>query len=122
MKIITEEVLVTTTGSDGSASGTANTPSIMGYLLDIYLDYHASAPATTDVTITHEDTGAPILTIANNATDGKYAPLLQGVDADGAAVDGVYISHSINSKITVAVAQADALSPCVTAHIRYVKE
>jgi hypothetical protein len=112
-----ETVKVTTTGSAGSASGSAETIPIEGFLLDMYIDYHASAPATTDVTISDPVFGN-LLVVSNNATDGKYAPREPNCDAAGAA-NGLYDLIPLNSKLTVAVAQANALTDCVVVTLRY---
>ena len=50
-EIYTQQVSITTTGSAGSASGSGYLTGIVGFLLDVYLNYHASCPATADVTI-----------------------------------------------------------------------
>lgn len=121
-EIHVESVAVTTTGEAGSASGSADSVVLHGYLLDVYLDYHASAPgATTDVTITYKDRGDTILAVANNATDGRYAPRQKPVDNANAAITNAHDRFPLNGKLTVAVAQSDALTACVTAHIRYAR-
>jgi hypothetical protein len=116
-QIAYETIKVTTTGAAGSASGSAQTVPIQGFLLDVYIDYHASAPATTDVTISDPVFGN-LLVVSNNKTDGKYSPREPNCDAAGAA-NGRYDLVPINSKLTVAVAQADALTDCVVLTLRY---
>jgi hypothetical protein len=116
-QIAYETIKITTIGSAGSAVGSGDTVPIQGFLLDVYLDYHASAPATTDITISDPVFGN-LLVVSNNKTDGKYAPREQTSDAAGAST-GLYDLIPINSKLTISVAQADALTDCLTATIRY---
>lgn len=112
-----QKVNVTTTGAAGAATGSADSVIINGLLLDIFLDYHASAPATTDVTISDPVFGNLVVK-SNNATDCKLVPREQV--CDGLAVDtGLYDLIPINGKLTVSVAQADALTDCVVATIRW---
>jgi hypothetical protein len=117
-EICTEVLVVTTTGTAGSASGSATSGILRGLLLDIYLDYHASCPATADVTVAYSPTGGNILAVANNATDGSYAPRQAEVTAANVATGG-YTYFPLAGKVSVSVAQADALTACVTAHVRY---
>jgi hypothetical protein len=116
-----ERVSVTTTGSAGSASGSATTAALEGLLLDIYLDYDASAPATTDVTIAYADRASNILVVSDNATDGLYAPRVKPVDNANAAITNAFDYFPLNGRLTVSVAQSNALAPCVTAYIRYLR-
>jgi len=110
---------VTTTGVAGSATGSAVTSErIEGYLLDVYLNYHASAPATTDVTCKQTDRSDSFLVVTDNLTDGRYTPRVQVCDAAGAAVAGVYDLYWINGTITVSLAQADALTGACVATVR----
>jgi hypothetical protein len=116
-QIFTETVKVTTTGAAGSATGDAETVPIEGFLLDVYLDYHTSAPATTDVIINDPNFG-DVLGVSNNNSDGKYAPREANCDATGAS-NGLYDLIPMNSKLTISVAQADALTDCVVLSLRY---
>lgn len=113
-------VAVTTTGGAGVATGSGSTTeTIEGYLLDVSLDYHASAPATTDVTVTHSGTPTAILTVSNTATDGRYPVRDTAVTAAaGAAITNSHVPIPINGTFTVSVAQCDALTAAVTATIR----
>ena len=110
-------VNVTTTGSAGSAAGSGTTIPINGFLLDVFLNYHASAPATTDVTIS-DPTFGNILVKSNNATDVWLAPRKDTVDA-AAAATGLYDLVPVHGALTVSVAQADALTDCLVATIRF---
>jgi hypothetical protein len=116
-QIAYETIKVTTAGGAGAAVGSAETVPIQGFLLDVFIDYHATAPATTDVTISDPVFGN-LLVVSNNKTDGKYAPREPNCDAAGAA-NGLYDLIPINSKLTVSVAQADALTDCVVVTLRY---
>jgi len=89
----------------------------MGFLLDVFLNYHASAPATTDVTISDPIFGN-LLVKSNNATDVWLAPRKQTCDP-AAADTGLYDFIPINSELTIAIAQADALTDCLVATIRW---
>lgn len=114
-------VTVTTTGADGSGVGNTSTDvGLHGFLLDIYLDYHASAPATTDVTVAYDNPDNGNITVySNSATDVLLMPRKNAVDVAGAAVSGVYDLYPLNGKINIAVAGSNALTGCVVARIRY---
>lgn len=109
MRIITKSVAVTTTGSDGSATGSGTLDGTRGMLLDVWLDYGATAPATTDVTIAYTTRGGSIAVISNNATDMMVVP------RQNPAIESQY---PIDQSLTVSVAGANALDPCVTAWFR----
>lgn len=111
-------VKITTTGGAGAATGSDTTIPVQGFLLDAYLNYHASAPATTDVTIS-DPTFGNIVVKSNNATDVWLAPRKQTCDA-AAADSGQYDLVPVNGPITVAVAQADALTDCLVATLRFI--
>lgn len=117
MPTSTYVIPVTTTGSAGSATGSATSELIKGYLVDVYIDYHASAPATTDVTIAYAVRGGNLLAVTNNATDGLYHPRATTVDNTNAAT-GAPSPFLLDQGVTVSVAQADALDPCVTVYLR----
>jgi hypothetical protein len=121
MEICEEKVTVTTTGAGGAAAGNSDSVAMHGLLLDIYLDYHASAPGSTDVTITHKSSGAAILAVANNATDGLYVPRTGAVDATNSAISGAAEKVILNGLVNVAVAQSNALTGAVVATFRYLR-
>jgi hypothetical protein len=116
-EIAIEQVSITTTGEAGAATGSGTTIPIKGFLLDVYLNYHASAPATTDVTIS-DATFGNVLVKSNNVTDGWYMPRKQTCDP-AAADTGLYDLIPLNGPLTIAVAQADALTDCVVATVRW---
>lgn len=127
--MIREEVIkVTTTGSDASATGASNsTLPIAGRILKVRIDYHASAPATTDVTIT-ERIGSTnwetIHTETDSATDVTRYPRRAVEDAAENTVtyDGtneIYEPFVVNGYVRVAVAGSNALTDCVVVSIIY---
>ncbi len=116
-EIAYQKVAITTTGGAGAATGSGTSIPIQGFLLDVYLDYHASAPATTDVTISQEIFGN-ILVKSNNATDAWLMPRKQSVDPAGGDT-GSYELIPVNGALTISVAQADALTDCLVATIRW---
>lgn len=120
MKLTQYSGAVTTTGSAGSATGTATiSVPAWGYLEWIYLDYHADAPATTDVTIAHGATppGGNIMVRSNSATDGIFYPRGAGSDAAAAAITNSFVRIPVGGSVTVSVAQSDALTGAVTAYL-----
>jgi len=121
MNQISQQTLtIVTTGGDGAATGSAVTIPINGFLLDVFLDYNAAAPATTDVTISDSVFGN-LLVKSNNATDVWLAPRKQ--TCDGVAADsGLYDLIPVHGSLTVSVAQANALSPCVTVMLRWLEQ
>jgi hypothetical protein len=122
MQIEQEVVRVTTTGSAGSATGTASSGAINGFLLDVYLDFHASAPATTDTTIAFDEPDlGNILVVTNSATDALYAPRKQASDSTGAAISGSYDLYPVNGNISVSVGGSDALANAVVVRLRYLR-
>jgi len=116
-EIAIQTVNITTTGGAGAAAGQGTTIPIMGFLLDVFLNYHASAPATTDVTISDPIFGN-LLVKSNNATDVWLAPRKQTCDP-AAADTGLYDFIPINGALTISIAQADALTDCLVATIRW---
>ena len=117
-QIVNLVVPVTTVGAAGVAAGSADSQPITGFLLDVWVAFDAAAPATTDTTISYVSQGGAVLTLTNVNTSQMYAPRRQSSDNAGALVAGSYDYYPINGALRVAVAQADALAPAVTAHIR----
>ena len=124
MTIEVHKISVTTAGVAGSALGSAIKAVPRGKIKAIYLDYHASCPATADVTVTSEadSTGVPpdvtVLTRSNSATDAWMYPKVQKHDNAGAAITGDYDDPVVHGGVlSVAVAQADALSDCLVAYV-----
>jgi hypothetical protein len=113
-------VRVTTTGSAGSASATAlTTIPVNGLITAIKIDYHASAPVTTDVVIA--ETGLfsrTLLTVSNNKTDNNYYPGYAQVDAAATALTAYALPNVSGEYVSIAVAQCDALTDAVVVHIQ----
>lgn len=105
---------ITTTGSAGSATGSGTSAAINGVVYEIYVKYHASAPATTDVTISESGGAArTILTLTNVNTSGAKPAYVAVVDATGTALTS-YIGRALAGRaISVSVAQCDALTNAV---------
>ena len=111
---------VTTTGSGGSATGNA-TAGLHGVIDSIYVTYHASAPATTDVVITWLDgAGATRETLwtKNNSVTAHVARPRVAVTDNANSPTGAYDYYSIpyGSNIKVAVTGCDALTDAVVVY------
>ena len=114
-------ITVTTTGSDGSATGTGySAHPLNGRVYALYVDWSASAPAgTSDITITSEDSN-PTWTYyskSNSVTDVAVYPVVQCTDNGATAVSGTYQHYPINSRMKVAVAGCNALTTAVTVYV-----
>ena len=116
-EIAVQTVKVTTAGGDGAAVGSGTSMPVQGFLLDVFIDYHGDAPATTDVTIS-QGTFGNIVVKSDNATDCWLAPRKQSCDA-AAADSGQYDLIPVSGPLTIAVAQADALTDCVSVTFRW---
>jgi len=114
-------VNVTTAGSAGSATGDGYSKAVNGFIVGIHFDFHASAPATTDTTVSDVATGRTLLTLTNTATDAFHVVYKQGSDNTGTAISGVYAYCPVDGEIKIALAGCDALTNAVTAHV-YVLE
>lgn len=112
---------VTTTGGAGVAAGTGYSTAINGYLLDIYLNFHASAPATTDVAITQDGMAGNLAVSTDSATDVLISPRAKVVDNANAAIADSHDRFPINGRLKIVLAQCDALTDAVVATIRYEK-
>jgi hypothetical protein len=114
------KISVTTTGSAGSATGTGQADAIFrGKLLGFRVKYHASAPATTDTTITSTLPSGyvahPLLTLTNINTDIPYRPVMSSVydSSNTEATDFFAPIPLTGHNITVSVAGSDALADAV---------
>ena len=109
-------IKVSTTGSSGSATGSLVTALPYCELLTARLDFHASAPGTTDTTLSSP--GGPVsvtlLTVTNSATDAWYYPSIQLDDNSGSAITGAYIPAIIHGNLLTELAQCDALTDALT--------
>lgn len=126
MGVRTAKIDVTTTGSAGSAAGTAYSDKpLNGELYAVRVDWHASAPATSDITITVDsDDDHPAVTIyakTDANTDLWVYPVVQSTDTAGAAVASIYQHILVNGRVKVVLAQCDALTNAVRVYL-YLRE
>ena len=116
MAIEKHTIKVSTTGSSGSATGSLVTALPYSELLAARLDFHASAPGTTDTTLSSP--GGPVsvtlLTVTNSATDAWFYPTHQLDDSSGSAITGAYIPAIIHGNLLVELAGCDALTDALT--------
>jgi hypothetical protein len=111
---------VTTTGADGSATGTGYSPHpLNGELLAIYVDWAATAPAgTSDIAITVDsDDAHPAVSLyskSDSVTDAWVYPVVQSTDTAGTGVAGAYQHIAVAGRIKAAIAGCNALSPAAT--------
>lgn len=118
MEIRTEIVTVTIAGSNGSATGSAQTGPMRGFLLDVTFDHITNAAATTDVTVAHVSPAFNILTSTDSVTDARFVPRDTVQTAAGATSDpDGYDRIALSGPVTVSVAQGNAGS--LVATIRY---
>lgn len=121
MIIDTYTIAVTTTGTAGAATGTTTSGLIRGALLDLNVNMHASAPATTDVTIAYATAGGNIWARSDSAADVQVAPRITCVTNANAAITNSYDYFHINGGITVTLAQCDALTDAVVVTARVMR-
>ena len=109
-------IKVSTTGSDASATGSLVTALPYCELLAAYLNFHASAPASTDTTLSApgDPVSLTLLTVTNSATDAWYYPSIQMDDNAGAAITGAYVPAIIHGNLLVELAGSDALTDALT--------
>ena len=116
MAIEKHTVKVSPTGSDASATGSLVTALPWCELLAVYMDFHASAPASTDTTLSSP--GGPVsvtlLTVTNSATDAWFYPTHQLDDASASAITGAYIPAIIHGNLLTEIAGCDALTDALT--------
>lgn len=118
----TKEIRVTTVGADGSATGTATSERIVGQIVGIEVDWHASAPSgTSDITIEGGTTGLDLYAKANATTDVNKVPGAYGLDLAGSALSGDVSPQKlcIAEGVKVTVAQSNALTDCVIVRVTY---
>ncbi len=111
------EVSITTAGGAGAAVGSGTTIPINGFLLDVFINYHASAPATTDVTIS-DPTFGNIVVKSNNATDVWLAPRKPTCDA-AATETGLSDLIPLNSALTISLAGCDQIAAAAVVTVRF---
>lgn len=126
MSVQTARIAVTTTGSAGSATGTAySARPVCGEVYAIRVDWHGDAPGTSDIVVSVEaDANHPEVTLYDKDdanTDLWVYPQVQATDTAGAAIDGVYGRILATGRIKVVVEGCDALDPAATVTV-YLKE
>lgn len=119
-----EFIRVTTTGSAGSATGeTTDDFLVHGLLLGVRLDYHASAPVTTVVTITEAGgLKRTLLTAPASATDVSFNPHNTTQTTVGVNT-GFYEPFYLDGvNITVTVTASNALTDAVVVVLSILKD
>ena len=108
-----------TTGSSGSATGSLVTALPPCELLAVYMNFHASAPASTDTTLSSpgDPVAVTLLTVTNSATDAWYYPSIQMDDNSGSAITGAYVPGLIHGNLLTELAGCDALTDALVMSI-----
>jgi len=116
MAIERHVIKVSTTGSDASATGSKIVPLPYCEILAARMDFHASAPASTDTTLSSpgDPVSVTLLTITNSATDAWYYPSIQLDDNSGSAITGAYVPAIVHGNLLVELAGSDALTDALT--------
>lgn len=128
-RVLHRQVRITTTGSAGSATGTAFLSLPPGRVTHLKIDYSASAAATGDVIIKSDSTvggsgGTTIFTADDNATDIAWRVLGQPSAVDEArnataATDGVEGGAFVRGGLYFETHDNDAVTDCVVIDILY---
>ena len=116
MAIERHVIKISTTGSDASATGSRIVPLPYCEILAARMDFHASAPGTTDTTLSSpgDPVSVTLLTITNSATDAWYYPSIQLDDNSGSAITGAYVPAIVHGNLLVELAGSDALTDALT--------
>jgi hypothetical protein len=119
MKYIrTQDVVVNTTGSDSSATGSGVSTPMTGELLDLYILSNTDAD-TMDTTIS-ESTFGTIMVVTDSHASGRFAPRMPVHTAAAAAITNGYDRYPLkDSVITISCAQANVDAPALTVTIRW---
>jgi hypothetical protein len=118
----TYDAFITTTGSAGSATGTAYIDGACGLVTRIQGNWHGSAPgATSDVTIIETDSfgSQTLYTKSNSVTDFDFAPMKNAADNTNTALDPVAMTpYTVSGgRITISVTGCDALTDALSVKI-----
>lgn len=111
---------VTTAGSAGSATGTATLTANLACRIDlVYIDWSASAPNTSDITIAYSATppGGNILAISNSCTDALVFPRATCVNNANSAIANSHTMFPWTGDLTITVGDCDALTTAVTVYV-----
>ena len=116
MAIERHVIKISTTGSAASATGSRIVPLPYCEILAARMDFHASAPGTTDTTLSSpgDPVSVTLLTITNSATDAWYYPSIQLDDNSGSAITGAYVPAIVHGNLLVELAGSDALTDALT--------
>ena len=119
MAIEKHVIKVSTTGSSGSATGSLVTALPPCELLAVYMNFHASAPASTDTTLSSpgDPVSVTLLTVTNSATEARYYPSIQMDDNSGSAITGAYVPGLIHGNLLTELAGCDALTDALVMSI-----
>lgn len=110
---------ITTTGSAGSATGLLRTPRIRGHIEAITIDYHASAPATTNIYIDEiGGLGQEVVARTDSTTDVSGSLRVGAIDKAGSAISGSAVRYFIDDHVLeITVNDSNALAAAVVVSI-----
>lgn len=115
--LLTEEIVVSGTGTDGSVSASQNSgQAINGHVYAVYLDFSDSITTTTDITITQISPALTILQADNYYTDTWYYPAAEYTSSAGSGLSA-YTALPIIDELTVAVGETISNTAIVTATV-----
>lgn len=120
-------IAVSPTGSNGSASGNADSESFLGTIEGVYVNYGSTAPNTSDVTITDKRTGVTIWTLNNANTDVYKVPAIGKVTSANAAILDSEVNaiaeapYCVDQGVNVAIAGANSGTNQVVVTVFYRK-
>lgn len=114
---------VTTTGSNGSATGVGVSEGVVnGAIWEYYIDFHGSAPNTTVVTFAENDgAGRTLFTAPAGNTDISYMPRFPEHSSVGVAQSTVAPKAIAGRKIKATVTLSNALTDCVVVTVIVLK-
>ena len=107
-----EQFGAVSSGTEGLAAMTATSKDfVRGHVWGVHLDYAAGITTTTDVTLSGADPTLTLLSVANNATDGWYYPVV-ATTLNPAPTETApsYDRPPINSLITAVVTQTSLIT------------
>lgn len=112
------EITITTTGSAGSATGTATDANLLSGIIErISVEYHASAPATTKLVINYTLPNGEVHEIVNvtGNTDLPIVPVIPQTDEAGVALVAGTTSLEVAAyaSLVATVTLSDALTDVV---------
>lgn len=101
--------------TDAGGDCTAYSTDVAGLVIGYAYDRGTLDNATTDITVTEEDTGASLLTLTNVTASARYRPRVATHDVNGLAT-GALDAPAVVGRIKVVVAQGGA-SKTGTLHV-----